>query len=562
MKQTATLATVWTLLTLAIGLIERVHNGRIHMQQQYAALVQDAKATAQLIGARQWTLPLRENADWQVLEKQFKITILPTTKTVDSQPSEVTRRGNRLITTAAVQVDTTPSAGATTAQPSEFYSAVTISRAISQPTSTGTTTAFIATYVAGLGLLAISGALGYYRVREHTAALSGWAEAVEKHPPSELLQLKKLPSETELASYLNIVAEQTNDALADLYNAKTRSNLVLDNLQDGVLAVDENSQLLLLGGAIDKHLNLSIDAYLYRPLLEIVRVPQVSDLILQVLENASPREGVFDIATSGKCLRLIARPIALGGQRTGAILNTRDETLLKRVEAVRTDFIANASHELKTPLAAIRAYAETLQMGALDDQSAAEEFVNGIVTQADRMGGLIQGMLQLSRIESGTGLRIEPFDTLAAIKSCLSAAGAMAKSKDVSFTFTCDEESLVIHSDLNGFQTIASNLLSNAVRYTPSGGRVTASLSKESDACIFVVEDTGIGIREEDLERIFERFYRAEKDRSSETGGTGLGLSIVKHLTNGLGGSVTARSKPDQGSRFLVCLPLNSSSTR
>lgn len=565
MKLTA-LAILWTVVTSTIWLIERSYRSERQLVQQGENLVRDAHAVALLVESRKWPLPIQESADWKALERKFGVSILPSTSPVlddTGADSQIQQRGDRLVATITAHVDMTPSGAVHDSMSRAKPPArLKVSRAVAAPDFFSATIAFVAIYLAGLCLLAISSWRGHQRVREHTAALAGWADAVEKQPSSELLQLRKLPSETELASYINIVAEQTNQTLTRLHNARNRSNLVLDNLQDGVLAVNENAQLLLLGGAIESHLHLKVDNYLYRPLLEVVRVPQVTDLMAQVLETGSPREGVFHIATSGKHLRLIARPISLDDHRTGVILNTRDETLLKRVEAVRTDFIANASHELKTPLAAIRAYAETLQMGALEDPLAAEGFVNGIVSQADRIGGLIQGMLQLSRIESGTGLQIEPFDVAIAIQPCLAAASAMANSKEVDFSFTCESQPLVIHSDLNGFQTIASNLLSNAVRYTPAGGKVTASLSREADACILVVEDTGIGIREEDLERIFERFYRAEKDRSSETGGTGLGLSIVKHLTNGLGGSVTARSKPGQGSRFLVCLPLNSTSSR
>lgn len=514
----------------------------------------------QLIGAQTWPVPLKESQQWKELESQFNADILPCSPVVASlsAASETQVRGNRLSITVDIKNTSSAAAGG---QPLDnmgatIPSAVVISREMEPPSNRGRNTAFGSIYVLGLAMLAVVIRLGDHQAREHYAALSQWAETVEQHKADSPLHLPRIPSEDETASYLNIVAEKANAVNADLYGTKHRTELVLDNLQDGVLAVNEHSQILLLAGAIDQHLQLSGDNYLYRLLLEVVRVPQVTDLIAHVLETGSPSEGVFDIATSGKSLRLIARPIRMDGQRVGAILISRDETLVKRIEAVRKDFIANASHELKTPLAAIRAYAETLQMGAIEDPPAAEQFVSGIITQADRIDGLIQGMLQLSRIESGSGIRIEQFDACIAIQPCLAAASAMASKKGVDFIYSTTEEPLEIRSDVNGFQTIASNLISNAVRYTPAGGSVMASLSRDGQQCTLVVKDTGIGIRKEDLERIFERFYRAEKDRSSETGGTGLGLSIVKHLTNGLGGSVNAWSEPGQGSRFAVSLPL------
>lgn len=561
MKLLALLGIAWSIFVGLIFLNDQSYRHRLETMRQSEQLQRDSKAVELLIGARNWPVPLKESRQWKELESQFNADILPSSRTTASlsSPGKAQVRGDRLSISINIE-ETLSSGGPMEQQPTTNNgakpAAVVISRAVSPLSTRSTNIAIGSIYLLGLAILVLLKRLGDRQVREHSVALAQWAESVENHATDSPLQLPRILSEDENASYLNIVAERANAVNADLYSTKHRTELVLDNLQDGVLAVNEHSQILLLAGAIDQHLQLSGDNYLYRLLLEVVRVPQVTDLIAHVLETGSPSEGVFDIATSSKSLRLIARPIRMDGQRVGAILISRDETLVKRVEAVRKDFIANASHELKTPLAAIRAYAETLQMGALEDPPAAERFVDGIVTQADQIDGLIQGMLQLSRIESGSGIQIEQFDACTAIQPCIAAALAMASSKGVDFNYSAPEEPLKIRSDINGFQTIASNLISNAVRYTPAGGSVQASLSRDDQQCTLVVEDTGIGIRKEDLERIFERFYRAEKDRSSETGGTGLGLSIVKHLTNGLGGSVDAWSEPGKGSRFAVSLPL------
>jgi two-component system phosphate regulon sensor histidine kinase PhoR len=238
-------------------------------------------------------------------------------------------------------------------------------------------------------------------------------------------------------------------------------------------------------------------------------------------------------------------------------MTVRDETLLKRIESVRRDFVTNASHELKTPLAAIRAYAETLQMGAIDDAEATQNFLSGILSQADRINGLIVGMLQLARVQAGGAiLKRVRFEVQAEIESCLDAAEVMARAKQVTLTTELPEAPLFMYSDPEAVQTVVSNLLSNAVRYTPAGGKVSLRLTAAGTGLIIRVQDTGVGIEKEELSRIFERFYRVERARTSETGGTGLGLSIVKHILQALGGTVTVTSELNVGSSFEVYLPV------
>jgi two-component system, OmpR family, phosphate regulon sensor histidine kinase PhoR len=397
------------------------------------------------------------------------------------------------------------------------------------------------------------------RTQVEQTLLGPWVSATEAVSEVRTGQHFMLPlireSDSNLEHSLGLVAERVNDIVAKLQSANERSDLVLGNLQEGVLAVDDRSRVLLANNAIKRQLELYEELYLYRPLLEVVRIPAVTKLMQAVQKEQVQREETIEFGSANLSLRLLARPIPLGENRLGALLTVRDETILKRIEILRRDFVANASHELKTPLAAIRAYAETLQMGALDDRDAAEQFVSNIIGQADRINGLVQGMLQLSRVQAGTAIRIEAFETAEALKPCIAAAEVVARNKGVGVSVS-NAKGLTLRSDRDGFQTIASNLLSNAVRYTPSGGKVTVTTSVDGDWFVLVVQDTGVGIHKEDLERIWERFYRAEKDRSVDTGGTGLGLSIVKHLVHALGGQVFASSQPQAGSRFEVRLPI------
>lgn len=361
--------------------------------------------------------------------------------------------------------------------------------------------------------------------------------------------------------------------VSDLRGENEWSELVLGNLQEGVLATDDSSHVLLANHALHRLLGIRQGPYLNRLLQDIVHVPIVHKIAARVLREHTPCEALIELDTPQRSLRILGRPLPLsvlplkvlgadslpsGQPRFGALLTVRDETMLRRVESIRRDFVANASHELKTPLAAIRAYAETLQLGALDDRAMADKFVANIIEQADRLNGLVQGMLQLSRVESGTAMKVESFDARETTEFCVAATTAVATSKNIQIITQLPDVPLRMQCDRDGFQTIASNLLSNAIRYTREGGQVSVLLDHIDDVCVLTVTDTGIGIHPEDLDRIFERFFRAEKDRSSETGGTGLGLSIVKHLTQALGGVVRASSQPGVGSSFEVRLPIAS----
>ncbi|MFN3190362.1 MAG: sensor histidine kinase [Aureliella sp.] len=400
--------------------------------------------------------------------------------------------------------------------------------------------------------------LGNARVR----LLRPWFSAMENEPDSAQLLPHVEPQDSDFCLQMDSIADSINQHFSDLRNENERSELVLGNLREGVLAVDDRSQILLANRAFRRLFQLPDSNFLYRPFLEMLRIPAVTKLIQQTLRDHNPAVDEIEFGDEPRHLRVFSRPLPLSEARMGAedrvgvLVTVRDQTLIKRVDLIKRDFVANASHELKTPLAAIRAYAETLEMGALEDVSAAKGFVKNIVAQADRMDGLVQGMLQLSRVEVGAAVKIKKFDVLEAVGPCIDAAQALARGKGIRVELEQDPNEIWVESDRDGLQTIVSNLLSNAVRYTPEDGTVRSALYVENEALVIEVVDTGIGMRKEDLDRVFERFYRAEKDRSSDTGGTGLGLAIVKHLVSALNGQVTADSELGVGSRFRVELPL------
>jgi two-component system phosphate regulon sensor histidine kinase PhoR len=240
----------------------------------------------------------------------------------------------------------------------------------------------------------------------------------------------------------------------------------------------------------------------------------------------------------------------------GAVLTFQDVTERRRVDEVRRDFVANASHELRTPLTSIRGFVEALEDGALEDAATSRRFLEKIRTHADRMAALVSDLLELSRLESGE--RPPQWERVPAdevVDEVVGGLSALARAKQIEVV--TDVSVASVETDRDRLRGVLENLVENALKYTPQGGRVTVAARPEGELAVFEVADDGPGIAAEHLPRIFERFYRVDKARSRELGGTGLGLSIVKHLVESLGGAVSVSSEPGRGSRFVVRVPLS-----
>jgi two-component system phosphate regulon sensor histidine kinase PhoR len=249
----------------------------------------------------------------------------------------------------------------------------------------------------------------------------------------------------------------------------------------------------------------------------------------------------------------------MSGQLAAQFAKLEDDKLqLRRLESIRQEFVANASHELKTPLSVIQVAVETLLDGAADDPETRVTFLGQIAEQGHRLNALIQDLLSLARIESGeTALDLRPVSVGPAVAACVDRHRARADAKELTLEAVPPPPGpeAVAQADEEALDLILDNLVDNAVKYTPAGGRVRVAWHPDGSDVRIDVEDTGIGIPAPDLPRIFERFYRVDRARSRELGGTGLGLSIVKHLVQSLNGQVTADSRPGKGSTFTVRLP-------
>lgn len=342
-----------------------------------------------------------------------------------------------------------------------------------------------------------------------------------------------------------------------LRTSSHRQQAVLGGMIEGVLAVDSRQKVLFANAAAGKALSFQPDQIEGHALLEVVRSHELREIVEQTLSSRELCQGELAWqADSIRTLKIHATPLP-GEPCPGVVLVLHDVTELKRLEYLRQQFVANVSHELKTPLSSIKAYTETLLSGALEDKSNAPRFLRQIDDQADRLHDLILDMLSLARIESGNAtLELINVPLQRVVTTSLADYEARSKSAQISLNHQSDCDSLEVRVDEESLQQIMSNLIDNAIKYTPSGGTISVWSHQEAGMAVIEVSDTGIGIAPEHQERLFERFYRVDKARSREMGGTGLGLAIVKHLCQAMGGSVSVESQFGRGSTFRVRIPL------
>ncbi len=342
-----------------------------------------------------------------------------------------------------------------------------------------------------------------------------------------------------------------------LKTQRDQLRIVIDSLAEGVIAVDSDQRIILAGGAACRMFGLTEGTALGRPIWELIRNPQLQEWIAAGLKQPVPIHGEMQIHTPEA--RILAMSVArLAGQPApGAVVVAHDITDIRRLEKVRQEFVANASHELKTPITSIRAYVETLLNGAIDDADHRMGFLNTIDEQAARLDATVRDLLTLAHIEAeGAKPPVVPTDVATVVNRCKEHHRPAADRRNVSVTLHPPDGPVVVAIGDEALDTVLSNLLDNAIKYTPEAGSVTVSWMIEQSRGVIVVEDTGIGIPQKHLNRIFERFYRVDRGRSRDQGGTGLGLAIVKHLVQSVGGKIEITSTVGRGTKFTLRFPL------
>jgi two-component system phosphate regulon sensor histidine kinase PhoR len=355
-----------------------------------------------------------------------------------------------------------------------------------------------------------------------------------------------------LGAVLLIVASALRRRKAAAPEPDPIDTLILEQILECVAAFDSNGRLIASNPSFQGLFSFDPSKAAGQDYSTVLADTGAQALVRQVLADRRPAEG--EMTVGKRHFEAHAVPLHRPGLRLGVILVLHDTSRIKRLEQVRRDFVVNVSHELRTPLTSIRGFAETLRGGAIDDKEHRDEFLEAIEKDAQRLGALVDDLIDLSAIESGhLRLAAETVDLREAAKEAASALALAAKGKSIRVQVAAGEAK--VKADRARLQQVLRNLIENAVKFNREGGSVTVSFKKEGNNVELAVADSGTGISAEELPRVFERFYRVDKARTREAGGTGLGLAIVKHLVEAQGGRVTAASELGKGSVFRVLLP-------
>ena len=347
-----------------------------------------------------------------------------------------------------------------------------------------------------------------------------------------------------------------------VFRQKTRNqalSTVLNGMRNGILAVDKDLNVMLVTPSARQILHVEGSSE-GMPIQAASKDVQLDAVLRSGMEQDGvyAKEAAVRSGTGGgqTPIRLYVTPMMKEGQVVGAVALVEDITELRRLEQVRTDFAANVSHELKTPLTSIKGFVETLQNGAIQNPDMAQKFLRIIMLEADRLTRLINDILTVSKLESGKDAapneRIKLDEMADDVAEMLRI---LASEKQVTISYNHPKEHSVVMGNADRVEQMLINLIENAIKYNKQGGSVAVSLYNTDKTVNLSVSDTGIGIPEENIPRLFERFYRVDKGRSRAMGGTGLGLSIVKHIVKAMGGMIEVHSKVNEGTEFLITLP-------
>ncbi len=358
----------------------------------------------------------------------------------------------------------------------------------------------------------------------------------------------------QLTHAFNHMADQIRDQVRSLAEERGRLAAVLDHMADGVLITDSSGQVRLINAAAARLLDTSEERALGRSFAQVAPYYPLIELWKACHELGEEQVDMVEISRHGLFLQAIVTPFP-EAETEGYLVILQDLTRIRRLETVRRDFISNISHELRTPLAGLKALVDTLRGGAIDDPPAARRFLKRMDAEVDALTQMVEELLELSRIESGqVPLRLAPTPVAEMVIPPVERLRPQAERAGLELTILLPPQLPQVLADTDRARLVLTNLVHNAVKFTPPGGRITVAAHPAGDEMVFSVQDTGVGIPAEDLPRIFERFYKADRARSG--GGTGLGLAIAKHVVQSHGGRIWAESVEGQGSTFYFTLPL------
>ncbi len=423
----------------------------------------------------------------------------------------------------------------------------------------------------GLVVIVLAVLLSLYSARRISRPLEEMKRGAEQLTKGRIDQLVKIKSEhmsvemAGLAASINEMAEQINRRIRIIIQQRNELEAVFSSMADSVVAIDADKRIIRMNQAATALFTLPSEVVKGKAVEGIIRNAYLLEMIDFTLVHNSPQEQKVTLFNGADPILLQTHAVPLrdeDNKSMGMLLVMNDLTKLNRLENIRQDFVANVSHELKTPITAIKGYVETLLDGALDDRENARRFLGIVIRQANRLDAIVDDLLTLSRIEDREkkeDITLITGEAGAVLENALQTCAMLADEKEIIVQVDCDD-ALYAPMNLPLVEQAVINLLRNALTYSPSGSLVTlrchGSRNRHGEAFVhFSVIDNGPGIGKEHLPRLFERFYRCDKARGRDQGGTGLGLAIVKHIAHVHNGTVEVESTPGKGSTFTITLP-------
>jgi len=430
-----------------------------------------------------------------------------------------------------------------------------VSESVNQFRYTVTHIFFMIIVLSMLGALAFS-----LKVTAPILEMVEFTEKVKKGDVSGTMIVHSRDEIGRLAGNINEMVEALQEKITAAQEEQEKLRSAFASMSEGVMVLDADNRIEAFNRSMRKIIGDRYGDIVGKTILEAFRSTALHDAIEQVRRTNEPILQEMELGDAGKVLDVNLSIIkAPPGQMEKVMLVFHDVTRLKQLECVRADFVANVTHEIKTPLTAIIGFVETLQHGALNDTATAQKFLHIIHDHALRLNRLVDDLLTLSKIELGeTRLQIEPLAVDHLMDSVLAVVQPRAEEKNLQIIRDFSGELPPLRADRDKISQIMLNILDNAVKFTPEGGRITITAMPSQDDQINIrISDTGIGIPKDEISRLGERFYRVDKTRSREMGGTGLGLSIVKHLLIICQGRMEIESKPGTGTTVSIFIPLS-----
>ena len=418
--------------------------------------------------------------------------------------------------------------------------------------------------LAGLLIALVATPVSLYISRRISQPLSEMKDNAERFASGKLdsrIRVEGPEDVLRLAEALNAMAAQLDDRIHTVTAQSNEQEAILSSMAEGVIAVDSNQNILSLNRAAAKLLDVSSELASGQPVAMVMRNKQLQEFVNNALTSSETVEQdiEFHRGESGQVLKVMGTALRDVNQSPiGAVIVLNDVTRLKRLENMRRDFVANVSHELKTPITSIKGFVETLLGGALDNPDDSKRFLEIVAGQADRLNAIIDDLLSLSQLEQDSEkaeIVIENRELKPVLEMAIQACAPKASEKTVHVDLNC-LENITARINPQLFEQAVINLVDNAIKYSLPSTQVWVEVSVGNVELAVSVSDEGRGIEKEHFPRLFERFYRVDSDRSREMGGTGLGLAIVKHIAQVHGGSVSVDSSVGKGSIFRIHLPL------